>query len=175
MDTRAEEPELHRGWDEFAPLYDEHTTRLYRVALLLCNGSKAAAEDAVADTFIRVFNVWSRREIDNFFGYARQTLVNHVLLQHRRGEVAARYDAATSGDGRGTLDHHDGVLDTMVAFELLDALPPRQRAAIVLRFFEDMQYEQIAAALGVAVGTAKAQVSQGLQRLRSLMEVSHVG
>lgn len=164
-----------RGWDEFAPLYDEHSTRLYRVALLLCNGSKAAAEDAVADTFIKVFQVWSQREIEHFFAYARQTLVNEVLAQHRRGAVAARFDAATSGDGRGDLDRHDAVLDSMVAFELLDALPPRERAAIVLRFYEDMQYDQIAESLGVSVGTAKSQVSHGLQKLRTMVEVSDAG
>lgn len=58
------------------------------------------------------------------------------------------------------------VVDTAQRFELLAQLPPRQRAAIVLRFYEDLPYDQIASELGVSVGTVKAQVSTGLQRLR---------
>ena len=56
------------------------------------------------------------------------------------------------------------------AFELLEQLPPRQRTAVVLRYYEDLSYEQIAKTMDVSVGTAKAQVSVGLQRLRTLLE-----
>lgn len=158
------------GWDGFAPLYDEHHQRLYRVALLLCHGSAAMAEDAVADTFIKVYAAWADGGVENFFGYARQTLVNHVLGQFRRQQVADRYVTTARGDLRGGRTAEDRVVDADATFALLERLPPRQRAAIVLRFYEDLSYDQIAAAMGVAVGTAKAQVSVGLQRLRALME-----
>lgn len=168
--SRASEPAEQRGWDEFAPLYDEHHQRLYRVALLLCHGSSAMAEDAVAETFIKVHKVWAEGGVENFFGYARQTLVNHVLGQFRREQVANRYVSTSTGDLRGGRPAEDSVVDTAATFELLEKLPPRQRAAIVLRFYEDLPYEQIANALGVTVGTVKTQVSVGLQRLRSMME-----
>ena len=170
-DTRATVPApTGRTWDDFAPLYDEHNARLYRVALLLCHGSKAAAEDAVAETFIKVYKAWSEGRVDNFFGYARQTLVNYVLGQYRREQVAQRYNAAQGGDLRGARGTEDHVVDNSTTFELLQQLPPRQRAAVVLRFYEDLSYEQIAGALDVTIGTVKAQVSVGLQRLRALME-----
>lgn len=158
------------GWDGFAPLYDEHHQRLYRVALLLCHGQKATAEDAVAETFIKVYKAWANGGIDNFFGYARQTLVNHVLGQYRRDQVANRYISTQSGDQRGARTTEDDVVENSATFDLLEQLPPRQRAAIVLRFYEDLSYEQMANALEVTVGTVKAQVSTGLQKLRSMME-----
>ena len=87
----AAEPPVVRGWDEFAPLYDEHHERLYRVALLLCHGSEAMAEDAVAETFLRVYPAWAEGRIDHFFAAARQTLVTHVMGQHHSDQVATRY------------------------------------------------------------------------------------
>jgi RNA polymerase sigma-70 factor (sigma-E family) len=162
-------PPPARTWDEFAPLYDEYHERLYRVALLLCHGSSAQAEDAVAETFIKVYKAWSAGGVDNFFGYARQTLVNHVVGQYRHEQVANRYLGAQAGDLRGERGTEDAVVDASTVFSLLEQLPPRQRAAVVLRFYEDLPYEQIATTLGVSVGTVKAQVSVGLQRLRTLM------
>ncbi len=170
MARRGGDTATMRTWDDFAPLYDAHHERLYRVALLLCHGSTAAAEDAVAETFIKVYNAWSAGNVDNFFGYARQTLVNHVVGQYRHEQVAARHLGTQAGDLRGARGTEDSVVDTATVFSLLEQLPPRQRAAVVLRFYEDLPYEQIANTLGVAVGTVKAQVSVGLQRLRELME-----
>lgn len=170
--SKGSDPPPEYGWEQFAPLYDEHHERLFRVALLLCHGNRAAAEDAVAETFIKVHKAWSEGRVENFFGYARQTLVNHVLGQYRRQQVANRYLGTQAGDLRGALQPDDEVVDGQATFELLEQLPPRQRAAIVLRFYEDLTYEQIAQSLDVTVGTVKAQVSTGLQRLRSLMEAA---
>jgi RNA polymerase sigma factor (sigma-70 family) len=158
------------GWDEFAPLYDEHHERLYRIALLLTHGASAAAEDAVAETFIRVYRVWGEGRVDNFFPYARRTLVNQIMGTYRGEQVATRYAGVQSGDLRGEQALEDAVVDTASTFELLGQLPPRQRTAVVLRYYEDLSYEQIAEAMSVTVGTAKAQVSVGLQRLRELMK-----
>ena len=156
-----------RGWDEFAPLYDEHHQRLYRIAVLLCNGRTHMAEDAVAETFIKVYQAWATGGIDDFSAYTRRALVNHLTGQGRREQVAARYLTRHSR-ADGVQDAAENrVVDTAQTFELLAELPPRQRAAIVLRFYEDLSYEQIASELGVSIGTVKAQVSTGLQRLRS--------
>jgi RNA polymerase sigma factor (sigma-70 family) len=157
-------------WDDFAPLYDEHHARLYRIALLLNHGSTAAAEDAVAETFIRLYPVWADGRIENFFPYARRALVNEVMGNYRGEKVAARHAAAQSGDLRGDLAVEDSVVDATSTFELLRHLAPRQRTAVVLRYYEDLPYEQIAETMGVSVGTAKAQVSVGLQRLREIMQ-----
>lgn len=156
-----------RGWDEFAPLYDEHHQRLYRIAVLLCHGRTHMAEDAVAETFIKVYQAWAAGGIEDFSAYARRALVNHITGQGRREQVATRYLTRHS-KADGIQDAAENrVVDTAQTFELLGLLPPRQRAAIVLRFYEDLPYDQIASELGVSVGTVKAQVSTGLQRLRT--------
>ncbi len=160
-----------QGWDEFALLYDEHHTRLYRVALLVCHGQRAVAEDAVAETFIKVYEVWSRGEIENFFAYARQTLVSHVIGLHRRRQVADAYlkRVGPTAVAAGAATIEDRVTASSATFELLGQLPTRQRMALVLRYYEDLSYEQVAETMLVSVGTVKAQISVGLSRLRTLM------
>jgi RNA polymerase sigma-70 factor (sigma-E family) len=157
-----------RGWDEFAPLYDEHHARLYRVALLLCHGQEAMAEDAVADTFIKVYGAWLNADIEHFFAYARRTLVTHVIGQVRRNKVADAYLDRHPGTEQHAVDVEDSVASAAATFDLLSRLPMRQRTAVVLRYYEDLSYEQIAEAMDVSVGTAKAQVSVGLRRLREM-------
>ena len=166
--SATDEPASVGGWDDFAPLYDEHHERLYRVALLLCHGSSAHAEDAVAETFVRVYPVWVEGRVDNFFPYARRALVNYIMGIYRGQQVATRHAGVESGDLRGERALDDSVVDAASTFELLEQLAPRQRTAVVLRYYEDLPYEQIATTMDVSVGTAKSQVSVGLQRLREL-------
>jgi RNA polymerase sigma factor (sigma-70 family) len=154
-----------RGWDEFAPLYDAHHERLYRVALLLCHGDTAMAEDAVTETFLRVYEQWvAGRVDDNFFPYARQVLVNQVL-GNRRQHVST----PGAGTDRGDRPLDESLADASATFKLLEQLAPDQRTAVVLRYFEDLSYDQIASTMGVSPGAAKAEVSVGLQRMRDLM------
>jgi DNA-directed RNA polymerase specialized sigma24 family protein len=152
-----------RGWDEFAPLYDEHHERLYRVALLLCHGDTTLAEDAVTETFLRVFEQWKHGKVDNFFPFARQVLVQQVLGD---GRAAPRRNARERGAGR----HDASITGASSTFQLLEQLAPEDRTAVVLRYFEDLSYDQIASTMGVSSGTAKAQVAVGLQRMRSMMD-----
>lgn len=166
--SRTRQPQ--RGWDEFAPLYDEHHEHLFRVALLLSHGQRASAEDAVAETFIRVYQTWATTDIEHFFAYARQTLVRYTIGQQRRRQVADAYL-----ERHGAVDDHrptieDRVTATSATFSALEQLPARQRMAVVLRYYEDLSYEQIAELMGVTTGTVKAQVWGGLRRLRELME-----
>ena len=153
-----------RGWDEFAPLYDAHHQRLYRVALLLCHGDTAMAEDAVTETFLRVYEQWSAGKVDNFFQYARQVLVSQVLGERRHEGSAPR-----SGTERVDRPLDETLAGASATFKLLEELAPDQRTAVVLRYFEDLSYDQIASTMGVSTGAAKAEVSVGLQRMRDLM------
>jgi DNA-directed RNA polymerase specialized sigma24 family protein len=155
-----------RGWDEFAPLYDEHHERLYRVALLLCHGDTALAEDAVTETFLRVFEQWKHGKVENFFPFARQVLVQQVLGERRDGNAAPR----RARDRRGAGRHDPSITGASSTFQLLEQLAAEDRTAVVLRYFEDLSYDQIAATMGVSSGTAKAQVAVGLQRMRSMMD-----
>jgi RNA polymerase sigma factor (sigma-70 family) len=160
-----------RSWDAFARMYDMYEARLYRVACLLLPGQSALAEDAVAETFINVHRAWSEGRVDNFFGYARQALVNHVLGLFRRQQTAERYLAlvGTGGDdARPPLDHL--VVEAKTVFDALGSLPDRRRTAMVLRFYEDLAYEEIADLMAISVGAVKAHVFAGVAQLRKLLE-----
>jgi RNA polymerase sigma factor (sigma-70 family) len=161
-------PSGERGWDEFAPLYDEHHERLYRVALLLCHGDTALAEDAVTETFLRVFEQWKQGEVENFFPYTRQVLVQQVLGRYRDARTAPRPPARDDQRAERSVD--ESIAGAASTFQLLEHLDPADRTAVVLRYFEDLSYDQIASMMGVSSGAAKAQVSVGLQRMRSLMD-----
>jgi RNA polymerase sigma factor (sigma-70 family) len=162
--SEAADPEATSGdggWDEFAPLYDAHHERLYRVALLLCHGDAQPAEDAVTETFLRVYQQWAARKVESFFPFARQTLVTQVLGRQR--------DDHPARPSRRERRRSAAIADASNTFQLLEQLEPDQRTAVVLRYFEDLSYDQIAATMGVEPGTAKADVAVGLQRMRSLM------
>ena len=157
-------------WTAFEPLYDQHHERLFRVAVLLCYGNVADAEDAVAETFVSVHRAWLDSEIEYFFAYARQTLVHHVMARHRKQQTAERYFPMQldTDDGEFRIDEH--VIDAAVLLEALAQLSPRRRTAVVLRFYEDLPYVEIAEVMRVSLGTAKSQVSVGLAHLRRLLE-----
>ena len=113
---------------------------------------RAAAEDATAEAFIKVHTAWAEGRVEQFFPYARQTLVNHVIGQARRQQVANRYLRRETADGRGSRGTEEHVVDSDATFALLQKLPVGQRTAVVLRFYEDLPYDRIAAAVGVSVG-----------------------
>jgi RNA polymerase sigma factor (sigma-70 family) len=136
---------------------------------LLCRGRRHVAEDAVAETFVRVYRVWSAGGVDDFGAYSRRALVNHLAGQARRDQVAARYLARQRADSasRGSTD--TPIIERADVFDLLGRLPSTHRIAVVLRFYEDLSYEQIATELDLPVATAKSHVAAGLQRLRIMM------
>jgi len=165
---RGDEP-VERGWDEFAPLYDEHHERLYRVALLLCHGSEALAQDAVAETFVRIFPDWAEDRVDDVFSHARRTLVTHVMGRHRGDEVGARPRRSQRRRGRAERSLAGPLADATTTFRLLEQLPATQRTAVVLRYFEDLSHDQIASIMGSTPAAARDEVGVGLQQLRTLM------
>lgn len=137
---------------------------LLRAAWLL-SGNWAAAEDLVQSALAQVWAHWPRvRAAAEPDAYVRRMLTHQFLGQQRRrssGELPTGVvpesgvpDAAADVDRRLALTR------------ALRELPPQQRAAIVLRYFQDLSLEQTAAALGCTVGTAKSQTSRALAKLR---------
>src|SRR4051794_40249169 len=126
-------------------------------AYLLC-GDWHAAQDLVQTTLVKMYRAWPRLggDVDRH-AYARRVMVNAYISSRRRlwrGEVTgAEMADYAAPDDRDPAEHE-------AQRALLMALPPRQRAVIVLRFWEDFSVEQTAAALGIAAGTVKSQTSQ---------------
>jgi RNA polymerase sigma-70 factor (sigma-E family) len=156
-----------RGQD-FDDFVRGSATRLLRTAVLL-TGDRAAAEDLVQEMYERMYVHWRRIRTGSPEAYARKTLTN--LSANRWRSRGRKPEVALT-------DHHDqsapdGTDAFAVRHQLLAALqelPPRQRAVIVLRYYEDLTETQTAEALGCSVGTVKSQASRGLDRLRLTTE-----
>lgn len=149
---------------------------LVRTAVLL-TGDVTRAEDLAQEALVRTHRRWrSVRRQDAPEAYVRVAMVN---LQrswwrrraHREVLVDAVPDRAAPPGGFGTTSDPDEVLAAALA-----TLPPRMRATLVLRFYEDLSERQVADALGCAVGTVKSQTSRGLGQLRAaLADAGHDG
>lgn len=143
----------------FEALYRREYTAMLRVAFLLL-GSTSAAEEAAQDAFAKVYERWDR--VENHGGYLRTCVVNRCRNLHRRGRLERRRQNEATA-----------TYEQLGARELLDALsklPYKQRAAVVLRFYEDLSEAEISAALGMPAGTVKSTVSRGLASLRKVVE-----
>jgi RNA polymerase sigma-70 factor (sigma-E family) len=126
---------------------------------------RAEAEDLAQETLIRVGLAWSRLRRDgNPVGYAQRTMVNLFLNRRRRRPdipVGAVHDAPREDTGFAAVEAVSGLR------ALLAALPPKQRAAIALRYVQDLPDDQIAELLGCTTQTVRSQISRGLAALRA--------
>ena len=151
---------------QFAEVVAAKGAALRRTAYLMC-GDWHLAEDLVQGVFVKLHLHWHRvRRGETFDAYLRTTLF-HTFVDTRRLKWRKETPAEHMPDGEapGTAPHDDR--DVLVA--ALRRLPPRQRAGLVLRYWEDLSVEETAAALGCAVGTVKSQAARGLAALRPLL------
>ena len=137
---------------------------LQRPAYLLC-GDWHLAQDLVQSTLVKMYGAWSRlgAEVDRH-AYARRVLVNTYISQRRRHWWRREISSDEVHEPAAAEAIDVGEREQQRA--LLMALPPRQRAVIVLRFWEDFSVEQTAQALDIATGTVKSQTSEALKTLR---------
>jgi RNA polymerase sigma-70 factor (sigma-E family) len=158
--------ERDRTTARLARLYATHAPRAGRLAYLL-TADPALAEDLAQEAFTRLITRLSAlRSPDAVDAYLRRSVLN-LARKHWRRLRRERAYLLREGPAivRGTTAPPDlGQRD--VLWRALDRLPYRQRAALVLRFFEDLSERQTARAMGCAVGTVKSQVSRGLHALR---------
>jgi RNA polymerase sigma-70 factor (sigma-E family) len=136
---------------------------LFRSAYLLC-GNRDEAEDLVQNTLVKVVLGWRRlRRIDNVEAYARRTLVNTYIASRRR----FWHREQPYGRLPDRPAEHGGDLDTGLQVRAaLDRLTPKQRAVLVLRYWDDLSVEATAAVLGMRTGTVKSHTARGLAVLR---------
>jgi RNA polymerase sigma-70 factor (sigma-E family) len=155
---RADDENAYR---EFAGL---QLQALQRPAYLLC-GDWHLAQDLVQTTLVKMYGAWSRLggEVDRH-AYARRVLVNAYISQRRRHWWRREISTGDLHETAASEPVDVGERERQRA--LLMTLPSRQRAVVVLRFWEDFSVEQTAQALGIATGTVKSQTSEALKTLR---------
>ena len=154
-------------------LLDERGQQFMRAAIAL-TGSRADGEDLLQAALERLVQNWHRVETDPE-GYLRRTLYNLAADGWRsRGRWRGRL-AEFRAQAQATHVHTEAGSQGVAAVDLRDALvrllhqlPPRQRAVIVLRYWEQRTEAETAELLGCSEGTVKSAASRGLQRLRTL-------
>jgi RNA polymerase sigma-70 factor (sigma-E family) len=136
-------------------------------------GNLAEAEDLVQETLLRVARHWPKvRAMEYPAAYARRVLVNVALDgAERRARRAGELAASDGDDATGLADQRDlsGVDAQQELLGALGALTARQRAIILLRYWEDLPEADVAEILGCSVGTVKSTASRGLARLRAVI------
>jgi RNA polymerase sigma factor (sigma-70 family) len=148
-----------------------HRSGLVRLATLLC-GSAAEGEDAVQNVLVRVYRRWDKLVATdpNVLAYVRRAVTNEHVSWRRRWHTRhirlVDQDELTvaAGAAPGPTAHDDELWDQVLR------LPERQRAAVVLRYYEGLSDAEIAEVLACAQPTVRAHVSRGLGRLQEMRE-----
>jgi RNA polymerase sigma-70 factor (sigma-E family) len=163
----SESPSSERaaGFERFV---EEHGRELARLAYLLL-GDRDAADDLVGDALLAAWRQWDTvRAADHPAAYMRRVVVNmssgriRRAMRERRRLVAFHHDATDVTHGTDAAD----VVDVRAA---LLRLPARRRACVVLRYAFDVSEQEVAALLGISVGTVKSQTSKGVEQFRRAM------
>jgi RNA polymerase sigma-70 factor (ECF subfamily) len=158
-------------WDE---VVRQHSGRVYRLAYRL-TGNQHDAEDLTQEVFIRVFRSLATYTPGTFEGWLHRITTNLFLDTVRRkqrvrldtlaDDATERLPSVAPGPDRLLLD---GMLEADVQ-AALDALPPDFRAAVVLCDIEGLSYEEIAATLGIKLGTVRSRIHRGRAQLRAAL------
>jgi RNA polymerase sigma-70 factor (sigma-E family) len=147
---------------EFEEFVRRSRGELLATATTLTAGDRHLAEDLTQTALVRLYLAWGRARDTRVEAYARRVLVNCFLDHRRRPWVSRERSVDVLPDTAG-LDVAD--LDGELVAALRE-LPPRMRAAVVLRHVEDRSVEEVADALGCSIGTVKSQTARGLNKLR---------
>jgi RNA polymerase sigma-70 factor (sigma-E family) len=148
--------------DGFAEFVAARSRSLMRTAYLL-TGDHQRSEDLVQTTLTKVYLRWTRVSgMDQPAAYARRILVNEATRSRwwrAAGELTGRLPEMPVSEAR------DDVTTSSAVWNAVLALPPRQRAVVVLRYYEDLSEAEIADVLGMAPGTVKSTAHAANQRL----------
>ena len=153
--------------DEFAEFVAGALPRLLRFGHVL-TGDAAAAEDLVQTALGRSLRAWRARRIDDPHAYVRRVMVTSYASSWRRRAAAEVVTPVPAAWVPG-VDEAQRVDDRDAVWRALRRLPPRQRAVIVLRYYEDLSEQEIAAVMGTSAGTVKSQAARALRRLAGLL------
>ncbi len=150
---------------DFSAYMAARQAALYRTAYLLA-GDHAGAEDLLQNAFAKLYLSWDRiRDRDALDGYVRRVMVNENSSLWRRA-WKRRERATDELPESGAHDTYDDGMGGRL-WSFVQTLPPRQRAVVVLRYYEQLSEAEIADVLGISPGTVKSQASRALAALRS--------
>ena len=148
----------------FAEFVAARSASLHRTAYLLV-GDRQLAQDLLQEALTKTYVAWPRlRDPSKADAYTRKVITTTAITWFRRRSWGERPTDTVPERAGG--DHIDDLTTRDLLWQALLSLPPRQRAAIVLRFYEDLSEARTAEVLGCAPGTVKSQVSAGLRKLR---------
>lgn len=158
--------------DEFTAFYVASWPRLFRTTYAVA-GDRQGTEDALQTAFAQAWSRWSRvSAAGDPMAYMRRMAINAAINGHRRAwtrremSVPELPDAPTPHDAWP--EHH--APEHQATWQAVRALPPRQRAVVVLRFYEGLSEREIAEVMGCRPGTVKSQASAALATLRAQLD-----
>jgi RNA polymerase sigma-70 factor (sigma-E family) len=144
---------------EFGAFFVDHYGRLYALGMLL-TGDRGQAEELAQDALVRTYRRWALVGQPTDPGsFARRVLINRHRSLLRRGLVEARQLLRLRADAQPVVEHPE---DAVAIWAAVRQLPPRQRAVIVLRYYEDLSEAEVARLLGLPLGTVKSLGRRGL-------------
>lgn len=149
----------------FADFVRAERGRLVATGRLLTAGDVHLAEDLVQTALTRVYLAWGKVRTDRS-AYARKVLVNS-FIDHKRRPFVRRESATDEPPDSPVAANDEGLDPTLVA--ALAELPPRMRAAVVLRHVHDLSVDEVAGLLGCSTGNVKSQTARGLDKLRATL------
>lgn len=158
------------SWDEVVRV---HSARVYRLAFRL-TGNRADAEDLTQEVFVRVFRALDNYRPGTFEGWLHRITTN-LFLDGARRKARIRFEALPDdaervpGSARSPEQTYDDTNFDGDVQRALDELPPDFRAAVVLCDIEGLSYEEIAATLGIKLGTVRSRIHRGRSLLREAL------
>lgn len=156
------QPHQVREYEEFVAAT---WSRMVRYAHAL-TGSRSDAEDAVQTAYAKAYSSWRRIQRANHpEAYVRRIVSNEVATGWRRRWRHVEHSTHEVPDTPAP-SHDDAVADADLVWRGLQCLTPRQRAVLVLRYYEDLSEREIAETLGIAPGTVKSTASHALAAIR---------
>jgi RNA polymerase sigma-70 factor (ECF subfamily) len=162
-----------------ATLYDRYSAMVYTLALKMLSNA-AEAEDLTQDVFV---NFWQRQQYNPDRGsvgsylatYTRSRAIDRLRVSSGRATILQRFQRITEASGKSSspLDHATLVEQRQHLRTALDQLPPAEREVLEIAYFQGLSQSEIAAQMGIPLGTVKSRCRQGLLRLRTLLQPHH--
>ncbi|MGD9793733.1 MAG: SigE family RNA polymerase sigma factor [Acidimicrobiia bacterium] len=151
-------------------LYERRHADMVRMAAFLC-GDRHRAEDLVHEAFVRVMHRWDELADEAAAeAYVRTTIVNLIRGEHRHRQVVERRGSSMVDEWSGSAE--DSALGRVSADRVLaavSALPFRQRACVVMRFWMRMSESEIAEGLGISIGSVRTHARRGVSALQKVL------